>query len=123
MFRSESTKTLQPELIMDDDLSRVAVPENDLSIVENVSDKPKRLFAKIRDHEWIIGFLYAICDVVCWVLVYATVGYLRRDAFFVNAFEFVLVDCVVLAVIIQALYIVGGYSRNTETRSLIYATE
>ena len=34
-----------------------------------------------------------------------------------------LVDCVVLTVIVQALYIVGGYSRNTETRSLIYATE
>jgi exopolysaccharide biosynthesis polyprenyl glycosylphosphotransferase len=35
----------------------------------------------------------------------------------------VLVDGVVLAVILQALYIVGGYSRNTEMRGLIYATE
>jgi exopolysaccharide biosynthesis polyprenyl glycosylphosphotransferase len=122
MFRSESTKTLQPELIMDD-LSPMAVVENDFSIVENVPANPRRLFAKIRDHEWIAGLLYAICDVICWVLLYATVGYLRRDVFFASAFEFVLVDCVVLAVIIQALYIIGGYSRNTETRSLIYATE
>ena len=43
--------------------------------------------------------------------------------FLSSAFEFVLVDCIILAVIIQALYIIGGYSRNTETRSLIYATE
>jgi exopolysaccharide biosynthesis polyprenyl glycosylphosphotransferase len=122
MFRSESTKTLQPELIMDD-LSPMAVAEDDFSIVENVPANPRRLFAKIRDHEWITGLLYTICDVICWVLLYATVGYLRRDVFFSSAFEFVLVDCVVLAVIIQALYIIGGYSRNTETRSLIYATE
>src|SRR6266404_9357159 len=122
MFRSESTKTLQPELIVDD-LSRTAIAENDLSIVENVPDKPKRLFAKIRDHEWITGLLYGICDMVCWVLLYGVVGYVRRDAFFVSAFEFVLVDCISLLVLLQALYIVGGYSRNTETRGLTYTAE
>src|SRR4051794_38909510 len=120
MFRTESTKTLQPDLILEDSSSLRFVQDE---FSPAVSANPKRMFGKVREHEWITGVLYGICDVVCWVLLYATVGYLRRDAFFTNAFEFVLVDCVVLAVIIQALYIIGGYSRNTETRSLIYATE
>ncbi|PYK73057.1 MAG: polyprenyl glycosylphosphotransferase [Verrucomicrobia bacterium] len=63
------------------------------------------------------------CDMVCWVVLYGIVGYVRRDQFFVSPFEFVLVDCVVLAVILQALYIIGGYNRNTEMRGLIYTTE
>lgn len=120
MFRTESTKTLQPDLILDDSSSLRFVKDE---FSPAVSANPKRMFGKVREHEWITGLLYGICDVVCWVSLYATVGYLRRDAFFTSAFEFVLVDCVVLAVIIQALYIIGGYSRNTETRSLIYATE
>ena len=120
MFRSESTKTLPRDLIVDDP-TPPALVETAVALVEPV--EPKRVFSKIREHEWITGVLFGLCDVVCWVLLYATVGYLRRDAFFASAFEFVLVDCVVLAVIIQALYIIGGYSRNTETRSLIYATE
>ena len=64
-----------------------------------------------------------LCDILCWVVLYGIVGYIRRDQFFVSPFEFVLVDCLVLAVILQALYIVGGYSRNTEMRGLIYTTE
>jgi exopolysaccharide biosynthesis polyprenyl glycosylphosphotransferase len=64
-----------------------------------------------------------VCDILCWVVLYGIVAYVRRDQFFVSPFEFVLVDCVVLAVILQALYIIGGYSRNTETRGLIYTTE
>ncbi|PYK32011.1 MAG: hypothetical protein DME57_01610, partial [Verrucomicrobia bacterium] len=43
--------------------------------------------------------------------------------FFVGPFEFVLVDCISLVVLLQALYIVGGYSRNTETRGLTYTAE
>src|SRR5260370_23784438 len=48
---------------------------------------------------------------------------MRRDAFFASAFEFLLVDCITLIVIMQALYIVGGYSRNTEPRGLTYTAE
>jgi trk system potassium uptake protein TrkA len=56
-------------------------------------------------------------------VLYGIVSYIRRDEFFASPFEFVLVDCVALAVIVQALYIVGGYSRNTEMRGLTYTTE
>jgi len=79
--------------------------------------------SRTRGHDWTIGLIIALCDVVCWILLYGLVGYVRRDAFFVGAFEFVLVDCVSLLVLLQALYIVGGYSRNTETRGLTYTAE
>src|SRR6266567_8394431 len=75
------------------------------------------------NHDWITAVVCVVCDIVCWVLLYGIVGYVRRDQFFVSPFEFVLVDCVVLAVILQALYIIGGYNRNTEMRGLIYTTE
>src|SRR5689334_2925793 len=108
MFSTESTKTLQPDLAFDH-LDALPVDEP-LTSTDEHSTEPERPFAKGRHHEWVTGFLYGVCDVVCWIALYAVVGYLRRDAFFVSAFEFVLVDCVVLAVIIQALYIIGGYS-------------
>src|SRR5260370_16791051 len=74
-------------------------------------------------HDWVTALLYTVCDVVCWVMLYGIVGYVRRDQFFVSPFEFVRGGCVALGVILQALYIIGGYNRNTEMRGLIYATE
>ena len=88
-----------------------------------VSNQGKRVFARILEHDWIVALFYVGCDIVCWVLLYGIVGYLRRDAFFTTPFEFVLVDCIVLAVILQSLYIIGGYNRNIETRGLTYTAE
>ena len=83
----------------------------------------KRSLAKVTGHDWIVAVLFVACDVICWILLYGVVGYLRRDAFFTTPLEFVLVDCIVVAVILQSLYIVGGYNRNTESRSLTYTAE
>ena len=82
-----------------------------------------RVASKARSHDWSAALAYVLCDIVCWILIYGIVGDIRRDAFFTTPFEFVLVDCVVLLVIVQALYIIGGYNRNTETRGLSYTTE
>jgi hypothetical protein len=73
--------------------------------------------------DWATGLLYAVCDIVCWIVVYGLISHIRRDAFFSSAFEFVLVDVIALGVLLQALYIIGGYNRNTETRSLTYTAE
>ncbi len=86
-------------------------------------EKSGRRFFKILDHDWITALVYVVCDVAAWVLLYGFVSFARRDAFFVGPFEFVLVDFVTLAVLLQALYIIGGYNRNTETLSLTYTTE
>src|SRR5437588_5693812 len=93
-------------------------PEADVTSADR-----RPITGRVRDHDWLIGGVIACCDVVCWVLLYGFVGYVRRDAFFVTPFEFVLVDCVSLLVLLQALYIVGGYNRNTETRGLTYTAE
>jgi hypothetical protein len=78
---------------------------------------------KIGSHHWMAALQYVVCDMVCWVTLYGFIGYARRDAFFVSPFEFVMVDFVALGALIQALYIVGGYNRNTETRTLTYTAE
>src|SRR5204863_2929371 len=83
----------------------------------------RRVFGKIHRHAWSTALLFIACDIVCWVVLYGFVGYARRDAFFVSPFEFMMVDLVALGVLLQALYIIGGYDRNTETRGLIYTTE
>ena len=96
--------------------------ENASPAVANLN-RSRSEFRMLREHDWIVALCFLSCDIVCWVLLYGVVGYIRRDQFFATPFEFVLVDCIVVAVIVQALYIVGGYNRNTETRGLTYTAE
>jgi exopolysaccharide biosynthesis polyprenyl glycosylphosphotransferase len=111
MFEQQATKTNQPGLFVDESPDWGNGP---------TSAEAK---AKIREHEWVVGLVYAACDVVCWVVLYGFVSYVRRDAFYTGPFEFFLVDLITVGVILQALYIIGGYNRNTETRSLTYTAE
>jgi exopolysaccharide biosynthesis polyprenyl glycosylphosphotransferase len=120
MFVQESSKR-QGDVFVEESAEAVAWENRGQAITERVLPKP--IIARVRDHDWTAGLLYAFCDIVCWVSLYAFVGYMRRDAFFVSAIEFVLVDCITLIVIVQALYIVGGYNRNTEARGLTYTAE
>ena len=106
-----------------EDVIEPPVWEESASALDGADKKSRRTFHTVRVHDWIVGLLYLVCDILCWVVLYGIVAYIRRDQFFVSPFEFVLVDGVVLAVILQALYIVGGYSRHTEMRGLIYTTE
>src|SRR5260370_7546884 len=122
MFARPSQNLAQSKLAIGD-LSKPPVWEKSAAALGGVDEKSRGTLRSIGDHDWIIAVLYMVCDIVCWVVLYGIVGYVRRDQFFVSPFEFVLVDCVVLAVILQALYIIGGYNRNTEMRGLIYTTE
>jgi len=104
-------------------LSEPAVWEESAPALRGVDKESRGTLRGVGNHDWITAVLYMLCDIVCWAVLYGIVGYVRRDQFFVSPFEFVLVDCVVLAVILQALYIIGGYNRNTEMQGLIYTTE
>src|SRR5438270_7711483 len=85
MFAQESSKSAQTDVFVDDSIEAPAWENRTQSTVEPVG--PKRIIARVRDHDWTVGLLYAFCDVVCWVLLYAFVGYMRRDAFFVSRFD------------------------------------
>ena len=62
-------------------------------------------------------------DIVSWIVIYGVISYLRRDLFFAGPFEFLLVDVIQVAVICQALFMIGGYDRNNDTRTLTYTAE
>src|SRR6266496_1462498 len=85
-------------------------------------DLAARLSRFVR-HEWSVALLYLFLDVVSWIAIYSVVGWFRRDAFYATPFQFFVIDLIQLAVIVQALYFIGGYDRAVEKRSLIYATE
>ena len=86
---------------------------------------PRRLTAARRfaEQEWAPAFLFFFCDVICWLGMYGALGYLRNDALFSSGFEFAVIDVIQLAVIVQALFVIGGYSSRVEMRSLTYTAE
>ena len=122
MFARPSQNLHQSKLSVED-LSEPRVWEESAPASESVDKRRRGALRSVADHDWITAVLCMVCDIVYWVVLYGIVGYVRRDQFFVSPLEFLLVDCVVLAVILQALYIIGGYNRNTEMRGLSYTTE
>src|SRR5438876_11619484 len=108
MFAQQLTNAPRSNELIDD-LTQPHVWEEAALQMATDEGKPKHLLSKIYDHDWTVGLLYLTCDIVCWVVLYGLAGYVRRDRFFVSPFEFVLVDLLTLAVLLQALYIIGGY--------------
>ena len=78
---------------------------------------------KIAQEEWAPAFLVLLCDIVCWIGIYALLGFVRHDQFFSSQFEFAVIDIIQLVVIVQALFIIGGYNQRTEMRGLGYTAE
>jgi exopolysaccharide biosynthesis polyprenyl glycosylphosphotransferase len=78
---------------------------------------------RIGAQEWVPSMFFLLFDIVSWIAIYGIASYIRRDAFFSGSFEFATVDLIYLGVIIQALFIIGGYDRHTEMRSLSYTAE
>lgn len=83
----------------------------------------RRTFFSAQVGDWGVGLLFLALDIVSWIAIYGVTTYLRSDNFLVGPFEFFLVDVVQLAVICQALFMIGGYDRNNDTRTLTYMAE
>ena len=73
--------------------------------------------------EWSSAALYLFLDVVSWLAIYRVAGWLRYDAFYATPFQFFVINLIQLAVIVAALYFVGGYDRTVEKLTLGYAAE
>src|SRR5438046_9238301 len=53
--------------------------------------------------------------------LYGISSYLRdHDTAFSGSFQFAVIEIIQIAVIVQALFIIGGYSPRTETRGLAF---
>jgi exopolysaccharide biosynthesis polyprenyl glycosylphosphotransferase len=96
-----------------------AAVESGTRTVETRSRPARSIFG----YKWAPAALFLFLDVSCWILIYGTISFLRGNGFYATPFQFFLVDVLSLAVIIQALFIIGGYDRNTQVRSLTYTTE
>ncbi|MBA3960642.1 MAG: sugar transferase [Chthoniobacterales bacterium] len=85
---------------------------------------PKRgLIARASDQEWSASALVLFLDIAAWLLIYGVTSLLRGDAYYSSSFVFFVIDLLQVTVIVISLFTIGGYDRNTETRSLAYATE
>src|SRR5689334_13787773 len=87
------------------------------------SAKAKGGTRRLLEQEWAPSLFFFISDVVCWFVIYGAVGLIRRDAFFSSGFEFAVVDLLQFTIIVQALFIIGGYSSRVEMRGLTYTAE
>jgi len=79
--------------------------------------------SRFARHEWSVAVVYLFLDIASWIAIYGIVGWLRYDAFYATPFQFFIIDLIQLAVIVQALYFIGGYDLAVEKRTLAYATE
>jgi exopolysaccharide biosynthesis polyprenyl glycosylphosphotransferase len=92
-------------------------------VVPNATARQTKLSARAPAREWLVSFACLSVDVVSWILIYGVISFIRRDQFLVGPFEFLLVDVIQLIVICQALFMIGGYDRNNDTRTLTYMAE
>jgi exopolysaccharide biosynthesis polyprenyl glycosylphosphotransferase len=90
----------------------------------SVATEPQqRRVSGVAGQEWLLALACLTLDTVSWMFIYGVTTYLRRDQFLVGPFEFLLVDVIQVVVICQALFMIGGYDRNNDTRTLTYMAE
>jgi len=80
--------------------------------------------SRMTRQEWAPSILIFVLDILTWTALYGMASYLRDyDTAFSGPFQFAVIEIIQLAVIVQALFIIGGYNSRTETRGLAYTAE
>jgi exopolysaccharide biosynthesis polyprenyl glycosylphosphotransferase len=100
--------------------------KGDLAVAPPSQDSEPRFvrISRVMRQEWALSILIFLLDIVTWMALYGTASYLRdHDAAFSGPFQFAVVEIIQLAVIVQALFIIGGYNSRTEPRGLAYTAE
>lgn len=85
--------------------------------------KKRSLIARASDQEWAASALLFLLDVAGWFLIYGFTSLVRGDSYYSSPFTFLVIDLLLILVIVMSVYVVGGYDRSTEYRSLAYASE
>src|SRR5688572_1802889 len=86
-------------------------------------EKTRGLTSSMAASDWLVSLLFLAIDIISWVVIYGVTVFIRSDNFLVGPLEFLLVDIIQLAVICQALFMIGGYDRNNDPRTLTYMAE
>src|SRR5439155_1748838 len=79
--------------------------------------------SRVTRQEWAPSVLIFLLDILTWIAIYGMASYLRNDTAFSVSFQFAVIEIIQIAVIVQALFIIGGYNPRTETRGLAYTAE
>src|SRR4051812_27671245 len=85
------------------------VPDEEIGQIQ-----PQATVSRAFAQEWAPALLLVFLDALLWIAIYSTVSAVRHEAFVATSFELVIITFFQLAVIIQALYIIGGYDWHTE---------
>ena len=99
------------------------IPPIGSSSADGTKEVTKSQRARADRQEWLSALLLVALDIVIWTLLYGAITELRGDAYFSTPFDFVVVLGLQLFVLAQAIYIIGGYDRKTDMRSLLYTAE
>src|SRR6516164_694053 len=100
---------------IDDERSNVAAQKTEALGVTRVG--------RIVESEWAPALVVFFLDIVFWFVLYGALASLRHDASYSSLFELVVIDGLQLVIILQCLFIIGGYSSRTEMNSLAYTAE
>src|SRR5437763_2594819 len=77
--------------------------------------------SRVTRQEWAPSILIFLLDIFIWMAIYGMASYLRdHDIAFSGSFQFAVIEIIQIAVIVQALFIIGGYCSRTETGGLAY---
>src|SRR5436190_20061762 len=64
--------------------------------------------ARVTRQEWAPSILIFLLDVFIWMAIYGMASYLRNEsATFSGSFQFAVIEIIQIAVIVQALFIIG----------------
>jgi exopolysaccharide biosynthesis polyprenyl glycosylphosphotransferase len=105
--------------------SYAPLEELDMDVTASAAERTaeRSRIVRIASHEWAVALVYLFLDFVAWIAIYGAISFLRREAFHTTPLGFFLIEVIQLAIIVQALYIIGGYDRKVDNRSLAYAAE
>lgn len=123
MLTTDRVRQSQTSVLPPTPVARTPVAEDEQIALSPSRSRRGRLSSFVTRQEWPASVLVLLLDVITWLTIYSTAGFVRKDAFYAAPLQYLIVEGVQLVVLVQALYVIGGYNRNTETRSLTYTTE
>lgn len=88
-----------------------------------VATRRRRLLGAVARQEWLPGAVCLCLDVLAWLVIYGTAVEVRGDADHGERLPVMSIDLLGLGAILLTLFVIGGYDRRSDHRSLGYTSE